>query len=101
MAGRKGARNRRRYRSLPAVDEVMLETRSTMQLALLYMLRRGTEVSIPRLYARIGTGRFSHREKQMRLGGVISRLNKKLVHRGYRIVPGVMRGTYRMITLDS
>lgn len=46
------------------------------------------------LYTRYQDGRATRRDLQQKLGPIIARINEKL--NGSRIVPGALKGTYRL-----
>ena len=44
-------------------------------------------------------GIYSKRQQQMRIGGTVSTINKKIAKFRYRIVPGPLRGFYELVKL--
>lgn len=71
---------------------------SPTQARLYALLESGLNVSVDRL-AKCLQGHdetWSKRDKQQRLGAVISGLNSKLADTGYRVIPGGPRASYRL-----
>lgn len=73
------------------------------QGALLHVLvyRRGRDVPIRNLYAKLENDNPPHRYQQQRVGAILSKLNDKLAPHNLVVRPGAKRRTYRLCTIAS
>jgi hypothetical protein len=71
---------------------------SPQEVTIFKLLKGGEAIKIERLFAEVNEtpGIYDRRMMQMRLGGIISRLNKRLNAFGQKAVAGEPPGTYRI-----
>lgn len=85
-------------------DEAFTKMRKALppaQGALLHVLvyRRGRDVPIRNLYAKLENDNPAHRYQQQRVGAILSKLNVKLAPYGLVVKPGKKRRTYRLYSI--
>lgn len=89
---------------MPSRDEAFTKMRKKLpptQAALLHVLiiRRGRDVPIRKLYARLENDNPPPRYQQQRVGSVLTRLNRNLKPHNMVCKPGEQRRTYRLYTV--
>ena len=81
-------------------ERAIKKSLSPKQAILFVRLKHGRPMDIPGLFAQLWPGealRFpTLRDKQQRLGPVVSGLNKVLCRHDLKVVPGKERGTYQL-----
>ena len=87
-------------------DEAFTKMRKKLppaQGALLHVLvyRRGRDVPIRNLYAKLENDNPPHRYQQQRVGAILSKLNDKLAPHNLVVRPGEKRRTYRLYAIAS
>ncbi len=91
---------------MPSRGEDFAKMRKTLppaQGALLHVLvyRRGRDVPIRSLYAKLENDNPAHRYQQQRVGAILSKLNAKLAPHKLVVRPGEKRRTYRLYDIAS
>jgi len=77
-------------------------TMTPMQRKLFSHLRSGRDVTISKLHhALYGTSTVTPTRQQQQLGPHIGRLNARLEPQGFRVRPGVARGSYRLYPIQA